>query len=113
GVASLGRLPWLVVALPAGALVDRLNRGRFMRWADAVRAVVLAAVATLVVTDRMTIGLIYGFVVVLGVCDPFFAAASQAVLPELVPVNALVRANGLLFVGTTATQQTVGAAIGG
>lgn len=112
-VASVGRLPWLIVSLPAGALADRLNRPQLMRRVDALRAVLLAGVAALVITNRMTIGLIYGFVLVLGACDPFFAAASQAVLPDLVPVSALVRANGVLSVGVNAAQQTIGPAIGG
>jgi len=112
-VVALGRLPWLIVALPAGALADRLDRPRLMRRVEVIRALVLGAVTALVVTDHMTIGLIYCFVLILGVCDPFFIAASQAVLPDLVPPPALVRANGALYVGTTAGQQTVGPAVGG
>ena len=38
GVLLAARLPWLVFALPAGALADRLDRRRTMVNADLVRA---------------------------------------------------------------------------
>ncbi len=113
GVVAFGRLPWLLVGLPAGAVADRHDRPQLMRRVDVVRAVVLAAVTVLVIADQMTIGLIYCVALVLGICDPFFIAASQAVLPDLVPAPALVRANGVLYVGASAGQQTVGPAVGG
>src|SRR5829696_4493288 len=41
GLAFAVTLPWLLVALPAGALADRLDRRRFMLGANTVRAALL------------------------------------------------------------------------
>ena len=45
GVAIASRLPWLFVALPAGALVDKVDRRRLVVSVDLVRAAVLGVVA--------------------------------------------------------------------
>ena len=41
GVAVAGKLPWLVVSLPAGALADRVDRRRLAVTVEVLRAVVL------------------------------------------------------------------------
>ena len=55
GVALAESLPWLLVALPAGALVDRLNRGRVMIVADLARFAALAALGTTIATGHASI----------------------------------------------------------
>jgi len=45
-------VPWLVIGLPAGALVDRWPKRLVMVTADLVRAGVLAVLCVLVWTDR-------------------------------------------------------------
>jgi MFS family permease len=44
-VTVAGWLPWLLFALPAGAVVDRLDRRRVMWAVDTARALVVAALA--------------------------------------------------------------------
>ncbi|MGH9002970.1 MAG: MFS transporter, partial [Acidimicrobiia bacterium] len=51
GVAMAQRLPWLVMALPAGALADRLDRRRTMVRVNLVRALVIGALAGAVAGD--------------------------------------------------------------
>lgn len=107
------RLPWLVVGLLAGAYGDRVDRAQLMRRMDMLRAGLLVAVTALVLTKNMDIVGIYAFALVMGVCEPFFEAASQAALPSVVDDSLLNRANGLVFVGNSVTEQTVGPALGG
>jgi MFS family permease len=113
GVLFAERLPWLVVAIPAGAHADRVDRGRLMRRMDLVRGCLLAALAVLVATGHITLALVYVLALAVGVCDTFFAGAVQAMLPAMVGPPDLARANGLLAVGATASEQTVGPAVGG
>ena len=44
-VTLVGRLPWLLFSLPAGALADRLDRRRTMTLVDLGRALVIAGLA--------------------------------------------------------------------
>lgn len=113
GVTFAGRVPWLMLALPAGAIADRTDRRRLMMAADIVRAAVLMIVIILVATHRMDMAFLYCLVLALGMCDPFFTAANQATLPDLVGDDLLARANGLLYVGGSAAEQSLGPALGG
>lgn len=112
-VLFVARLPWLITAIPAGAYADRADRPRLMRSMDLIRAGLLAGAAILVATGNITITLVYAIALAVGVCDTFFAGSAQAVLPGIVSKPHLDRANGLLLVGSTATEQTVGPAIAG
>jgi len=53
-VTAAGYLPWMVLSLPAGALVDRYDRATLMWRAQAVQAAVVAAVAVLVIWCCLT-----------------------------------------------------------
>jgi MFS family permease len=85
-------LPFLLVYLPAGALVDRLNRKRVMLVADAVRAGVLATVVAGLVWDWLTLVHIVVVVFVDGTCFVFFQLAESAALPHVVPRGQLATA---------------------
>ncbi|HEX5823959.1 MAG TPA: MFS transporter, partial [Candidatus Limnocylindrales bacterium] len=55
GVAVASRLPWLVFALLAGALADRLDRRRTMVIVDAGRAILLGGLTVAVLANAATI----------------------------------------------------------
>jgi len=112
-VAFAQRAPWLVVGLPAGAYADRVDRAQLMRRVDVLRGALLAAVTVLVLTREIAIATIYVFALAMGVCEPFFAAANQAMLPSILPTDLLSRGNALLEIGNATTEQTAGPAIGG
>src|SRR6266700_6141339 len=48
-VIAASYLPWMLLSLPAGAMVDRHDRAALMWRAQAVQATVVAAVAVLIV----------------------------------------------------------------
>ncbi len=83
-VVLAAELPWVLVSLHAGALVDRLDRRRVMVWADVGRCVVLAALAGLLVTGQANVGWLVLVAFVLGVGQVFFDVAAQAAIPDLV-----------------------------
>src|SRR5512132_1172581 len=51
GLAFAVTVPWLLFALPAGALADRLDRRRLMLTANVVRALTLGLLAAAFVGD--------------------------------------------------------------
>lgn len=108
------RLPWLLFALIAGALVDRWDRRRVMWTSDVVRAALVAGLAVAVLTDQHTISMLYVIGFALGVAETFFDNASQTIMPSLIDDPAdLPRANGRLFSAETITNSFVGPPLGG
>ncbi|HJY03493.1 MAG TPA: MFS transporter, partial [Streptosporangiaceae bacterium] len=87
-------LPWMLLSLPAGALVDRYDRATLMWRAQAVQGAVVAAVAVLVVFRIAGIAVLGLAGLLLGSAEVIFSNAAQAVLPALVPPALLARANG-------------------
>jgi MFS family permease len=113
GVALAQRLPWLFMALPAGALADRLDRRRTMIRVDVVRVVVMGAIAIAAGVDVATIPLLYVAALALGVGETLFDTAAQSILPALVGRDDLSRANGRLQAVELTMNQFVGPPLGG
>jgi MFS family permease len=112
GVAVAASLPWLVAALPAGALADRLDRRAAMVGANAVRVVLLAALTAAVAGELATIWLLYVIAFGLGLAETLFDTSAQSLLPALVRREQLSRANGRLYAVELTTNQFVGPPLG-
>ncbi len=113
GVAIALRLPWLLFALVAGALVDRWDRRRVMWMTDVFRAGLVAMLALAVLTDHHTIWMIYAIGFALGVAETMFDNASQTILPSIVDEHQLQIANGRLMAAETTANSFVGPPLGG
>ena len=61
-------LPWMLLALPVGVIVDRLDRQILMVLANLVRVVLFVAIALGAVTDNLSIWSLFGLLVVVGSC---------------------------------------------
>lgn len=90
-------LPWLVLSLPLGVVIDRLDRKVLMVRANVARCALFALIAVLAATGDMSIGLLIGIITLVGVCEVVFDMSAQAFLPAIVPAEMLERANGRLF----------------
>jgi MFS family permease len=113
GVTIAAQLPWLLVALPAGAVVDRVDRRRLVVTVECARAAVLIVFAVAVAADQGALAALLLTVFLIGVGQTLVASASHAVLPEIVDKVDLARANGALFATTCATENLIGPALGG
>ena len=113
GVALAARLPWLFVALPAGALADRLDRRQTMLRANVARVVLISALAIAIATETATIALLYVISVGLGVAEVLFDTSSQTLMPAVVDKDDLPTANGRLFAVELVMNQFVGPPLGG
>jgi len=110
GVTAADTFPWLVLALPAGALADHYERGRVMAVTNIGRALVLAILASLVATQHIDLLALMVLVFINGSARAIYYSASQATVPELVDVNSFPRANGVLS-GTEAATEHLGGPI--
>src|SRR4029453_2561076 len=97
GVAFAQRLPWLLFALVAGALADRLDRRRTMINVELLGMVVIGAVAVLVALDVASIPMLYVAAAVLGVGETLYDTAAQSAITAVVGKDDLSRANGRLY----------------
>ncbi|GAA0916263.1 MFS transporter [Virgisporangium aurantiacum] len=111
-VAAATYLPWLLLSLPIGALVDRHERVGLMWRSQAAQATVVAVIAVLALTGTANIPLLVALVFLLGTGEVLFGNAAQAVLPDIVPKALLHKANGLQSAATTVGQLFVGPPVG-
>lgn len=107
-------LSWLLVGLPAGALVDRRARRPVLVAADVVRAVILAALAALVLSGTASVPLLVAAVLLVGVAQCFFDSAAQAVIPAIVgrDKETLTRTNGRYWALDTIGRSLAGPPLG-
>ncbi|MEV1116100.1 MFS transporter [Actinosynnema sp. NPDC049800] len=106
-------LPWLVFALPAGALTDRLDRRRTMIRANLARAVLLAALAAAVASGWANIWLLYAIAFAAGTAETLYDTSAQSLLPQLVDRDRLPRANARLFAVELTANEFVGPPVAG
>jgi hypothetical protein len=103
-------LPLFLMSPVAGVVVDRLPRKQVMIASDLGRAGI--ALGFLLVRDRQTAWLAYGFYALLSSLTVFFEPARQAVIPAITRPEELVTANALGAV-TWSVLLTSGALVGG
>jgi MFS family permease len=105
-------LPYLLLGLVVGALVDRRRRQPVLVVTDLGRGLLLAAIPLLWVVDRLTLPVLLVFMVVFGTLSLLTDAASQSILPRLVERRHLLAANARLD-QSAAVAQLSGPVIGG
>jgi len=106
-------LPWLLFALPSGAVADRTDRRRLMVGADLVRAACLGLLAVVVLTGRASIPVLLVVFFVTTSADTVFHNAAQAALPMVVDRDGLPRANARFQTVQIAGTTLVGPPLGG
>ena len=105
-------LPFLVVGLPAGAIVDRLPRRAVMIAADAGRLLLMGSIPAADALGHLTLAQLYAVGLLVGGLTVFFDVAYQAYLPELVAGERLVDGNAKLEVSRS-TAALAGPSLGG
>lgn len=103
-VVAADSLPWLLMALPAGAFADRFERGPMAALSNSLRALVILVAALLILSHRMTLTLLILIVLVNASARAFFYSSYQALIPELVESRDLEHANGLLSATESGTE---------
>jgi MFS family permease len=88
-VVFAGTLPLLLFTLPAGVLVDRLDRKRLMIACDATRALALGSIPVALGFDRLTFAHVVAVAAIEGVGFTLFDVADRAALRHVVPFDQL------------------------
>lgn len=113
GVAFLLYLPWLLFGLFVGVLIDRADRKKVFMWANLLRVVSLAALVLSVTTGLGVLPVLYSAAFLLGVAETLADTAASSILPAIVPVDNLEKANARLIGGQTVVSNFAGPLVGG
>jgi MFS family permease len=111
-LSSARWLPYLVLGLVVGALVDRTRRRPVMVTTDLVRAVLLIAIPAAWAAGVLSMPLLLVIVACYGTASLVNDAASMSFVPRLVPREHLQRAHSRID-GADAVAQTAGPALAG
>jgi predicted MFS family arabinose efflux permease len=105
-------LPFVLMAIPAGLLADRISRRALMASAEALRAAALLAILLLIGLHQLTLPLLAlaGFIAVCGTV--VYSVAAPALVPSLVPPQQLPAANTRIELARTIAFAS-GPALGG
>ncbi|TQM79242.1 putative MFS family arabinose efflux permease [Saccharothrix saharensis] len=103
---------FLLIALPAGVLADRVRRRPVLITSNLLRAGLLALVPLLWWLDVLTLPQLLAVVVLAGLAQVVFDVTYQSYVPALVGRAGLVTANGRLE-STRSTAVAAGPALGG
>src|SRR5436189_1711285 len=105
-------LPFILFAIPAGLLADRISRRWVMAGSEALRAAALAGILLLIWLEQMTLPLLslLGFIAVCGTVA--YSVAAPALVPSLVTSEQLPAANARIELARTVAFAS-GPALGG
>ncbi len=108
----LQRLPWLILGLHAGVIADRHDRRLIIVVANCARGLVLGALATMILTDTVSVGAVLAALTALGAAEVFVDTTSSTLLPMLVAKEDLGVANSRLMFGRITINRLGGPALG-
>ncbi|MER5355643.1 MFS transporter [Kitasatospora sp. NPDC002551] len=111
-ITALEQVPYVLLAIPAGALVERWNRRVVLVGGNFLRAGMFGLLAGYLLAGGTSIPAIAATVFCSGVVYVFFDVANSTVFPRILPAHELARATGWVE-GTTALTEVLGPALGG
>jgi MFS family permease len=111
-LAALERIPFPILGLFTGVLVDRVSRRRLMIVADVARALILASIPAAAALHQLSLLQIYVAGLLLGIFTVLFDISYLAYLPSLVESRDLVEGNTKMQV-TFSLASLAGPGLGG
>ncbi|WP_369225189.1 MFS transporter [Streptomyces sp. R39] len=111
-VVACQAVPQLALVLVGGVIADRVSRSALMAVSDVLGALSYGGLAAMVLSGHAPVAALCALAVTAGTATALFGPAMDGVIPQLVPSEALQRANGLLRVGTN-TSLLLGLALSG
>jgi MFS family permease len=106
-------VPTIAFLLVGGVISDRLDRRRVMLTADLARGVAVGMIAVLSVTGALRLWELAALAAVYGAGTAFFNPSFDAIVPEILPADALAGANSLDQFVRPIALRLAGPALGG
>jgi MFS family permease len=106
-------VPQVAFVLVGGALTDRFDRRRVLLVADLLRGVAVGVIGALALAGDLRLWHLFLLAACFGVGSALFGPAFAAIVPELVPEEAILQANSLERFVRPLAIRFVGPAVGG
>jgi MFS family permease len=111
-VAVAQELPWLLLALPGGVIVDRHNRRLLMLGTQAMQAALLVVTALLATFGDARLWMVYLLAFGLGAGDILVTGSSRAIVTAVVPTRRMEAAMGREATAEALGRQFLGPPLG-
>lgn len=111
-VAAFRFLPFLLIGLPAGVIIDRFDRRILAMIAQAIRATTLVTIGVLALAETTTIAALAIGAFVIGVGEVMIDGGLPAIVRDVVTTNDLELANSRLRASETVTNWFIGPPVG-
>jgi MFS family permease len=112
-IGAMVMLPWLLFAIPIGALVDRVDRRLILAGSNAIRSAVIGGLALSVATGHVTIYWLIASAFVIGVCEVATDTTAQSLIPQILDEEYYEKGNSRLQISETVIQGFIGAPLSG
>ena len=112
-VVSARTVPMVLLLLAGGTIVDRLPRRLVMLVSDTCCGILVAAAAILIALGRIHIWELAVLGAGFGFASAFFRPASTAIVPDILPPEALMSASSLSTLSQSLSQYLLGPLTGG
>jgi MFS family permease len=112
-LSALVMLPWLLFAIPIGAIVDRVDRRFLLAGSNAVRFVIAALIALSISTHTITIYFLFIATFLIGICEVTADTTSQSLIPQILDKSQFEEGNSRLQVSEMVIQGFIGTPISG
>lgn len=93
-------LPMCLFSLPALVLADRISKSQLIRKLKGIEIVIMGCATLVLAWQPQELALPFGLLALMGAQSAFFTPAKYGILPEVLPKEALSRANAWLELGT-------------
>ena len=111
-VDGMRQLPLLFFGLPAGLLLDRVNRRKCIVQLNILRGFMLLVLGAAVATNSLTILSLVTLALLIGSIEAIHDVAAPSVLPEIVEKDHLAKSNGVLSSTETTANYFLGRSFG-
>ncbi|OJB28210.1 transporter [Burkholderia ubonensis] len=113
GVSLTLTLPWLLVALHVGVLVDRADRRVLLWLSNGMRLAAIAVLALLSLSNGITLPVLYIGGLTLGIAEVIALTSAAALVPDAVAPAGRERANAWVAGAETVCNEFCGPLVGG
>lgn len=112
-IGAMVMLPWLLFAIPIGAMVDRVDRRFILAGANATRSAVIGILALGIATGHVSIYWLIASAFVIGICEVATDTTAQSLIPQILDEKHYEKGNSRLQISETVIQGFIGSPLSG